>query len=115
MYIRTRLSCISHAKGQTKFHPIIVVTDEWENEFIKRNNITLCKLYYPPYSFTRTGCSGCPFSLSLQKDLDTMKQLLPIDYNRCEHLWKPVYDEYRRTGYRLKKKTDYYQVSLEDI
>ena len=25
------------------------------------------------------------------------------EYKQCLHLWKPVYDEYIRIGYRLKK------------
>lgn len=35
-----------------------------------------------------------------------MKKYLPDEYKQCEMLWKPVYDEYRRIGYRLKKKED---------
>lgn len=27
-----------------------------------------------------------------------------IEYKQCEIIWKPVYDEYRRIGYRLKKE-----------
>ena len=97
---RSRLGCISN--NGKKFHPLIVVSSEWENEFIKRNNIQLCKLYYPPYSFERTGCKGCPFNMNIQETLNTMYKLLPNEYYQCLHLWKPVYDEYIRIGYRLK-------------
>lgn len=65
---REKLTCLTH--NNTKFHPLIVVSDEWEEEFIKRNNIKLCKLYYPPYDFDRTGCKGCPFALTLQQNLN---------------------------------------------
>lgn len=99
-----------------KFHPLQVISDEWEDEFIKRNNIQLCELYYPPYNFKRTGCKGCPFALDLQKQLLVMKKLLPNEYKQCLHLWKPVYDEYIRLGYRLSK--DFYdikpQYTIED-
>ena len=44
-----------------------------------------------------------------------MERLLPIDYNRCEHLWKPVYDEYRRIGYRLRKKGTPKQITIEEL
>ena len=111
---RERLSCISKANRQTKFHPLLVVTEKWENEFLRKNNIQLCKLYYPPYNFKRTGCRGCPFNLNLQKDLDTMDRLLPYDYKASEHLWKPIYDEYRRIGYRLRKNKAR-QLTIEDI
>ena len=95
-----------------KFKPINPCTDEWCEWYIQKRNINLCKLYYPPYSFKRTGCSGCPFSLELQQQLDVMQKLLPIDYKKSELLWKPVYDEYRRLGYRLRKET---QLSIFDL
>ena len=87
----------------TKFHPLKVVDEEWENEFIERYNIKLCKLYYPPFNFKRTGCRGCPFALDLNEQLEVMARLLPNEEKACEMLWKPVYDEYRRIGYRLDK------------
>lgn len=85
-----------------KFHPLLVVNDDWMNEFIKVYGIKLCKLYYPPYTFKRTGCCGCPFNTELQKQLDTLSALLPAEKRRAEYLWKPVYSEYRKIGYRLR-------------
>lgn len=102
---RKRLGCIitdSHTKKVIKFHPLIKINEEWENEFITHENIRLCELYYPPYNFKRTGCKGCPYSLDLEHQLTIMEQLLPIERKQCEIIWKPVYDEYRRIGYRLK-------------
>ena len=61
-----------------------MVDDDWENEFIKRNNIQLCKLYYPPFNFDRTGCKGCPFALKLQEQLDTMLMYLPNEKKQCK-------------------------------
>lgn len=87
----------------TKFHPLLVVSDEWEDWFIKEHKIKLCKLYLPPFNFNRTGCKGCPFSLDLQEQLETMEQYLPNERKQCEAIWKPIYDEYRRLNYRLKK------------
>lgn len=102
---RASINCIIADKENKliKFHPLLVINDDFENWFIINQNIKLCDLYYPPFNFERTGCKGCPFSLNLQKQLDTMKKLLPNEYNQCELIWKPVYDEYRRLGYRLKK------------
>ncbi|MGX8833992.1 hypothetical protein ACWG0P_07240 [Amedibacillus sp. YH-ame6] len=88
--------------GVKKFHPLLKVTNEWENWYITERNIELCKLYYPPYNFVRTGCKGCPFALTLQDQLETMARLLPNERKQCEYIWKPVYEEYRRIGYRLK-------------
>ena len=87
-----------------KFHPLFPLEDDWIDWFIQENKIELCKLYYPPFNFKRTGCKGCPFSIELEKQLDVMRFLLPQEYKQCNLIWKPVYDEYRRIGYRLKKE-----------
>lgn len=106
---RTQLTCLSH--HNTKFNPLLVVDDKWIEEFIKTYNIKLNKLYYPPFNFERTGCKGCPFALTLQEQLLTMKKLLPNEYKQCLLLWKPVYDEYVRLGYRLDK--DFYSKQIQ--
>lgn len=110
---RATLKCIlTDKKGNVeKFHPLAVVNDDWEDWYIKERNIRLCELYYPPYNFIRTGCKGCPFNLNLQKDLETMAELLPNERKACEAIWKPVYEEYRRIGYRLTKSE---QIKLFD-
>lgn len=99
-------SCVlTDKKGNIKrFHPLIKVDDNWENWFIKEKNIQLCKLYYPPFNFKRTGCKGCPFSLDLEEQLKVMEIYLPNERKQCEMIWKPTYEEYRRIGFRLKSK-----------
>ena len=87
----------------TRFHPLIKVDDNWEDDFVKAQKIQLCKLYEPPYNFKRTGCMGCPFSLDLQEQLEIMELYLPNERRQCEIIWKPVYEEYRRLNYRLKR------------
>lgn len=84
------------------FHPLAPLTKDWEDWFVKEYNIKLCKLYYTPYNFDRTGCKGCPFAIGLQKELDILEQHFPNERKQCELIWKPVYDEYRRINYRLK-------------
>ena len=98
---------LTDKQGNVKrFHPLIKVTDTWENWLIERErereSIALCPLYCQPYNFKRTGCKGCPFSLDLQDQLETMELYLPNERKQCEMIWKPVYEEYRRIGYRLK-------------
>jgi len=85
------------------FHPLAVINKDWEDWFIKEFNIDICDLYKPPYNFNRTGCKGCPFALGLQEELDTLEKFFPQERKQCEYIWKPVYDEYRRLGYRLRK------------
>lgn len=100
-----------------KFHPLKVVSNEFEDEIIKKENIKLCKLYYEPFNFDRTGCVACPYALNIQEELVELYKHLPNEYYKAIRLWKPVYDEYIRIGYRLK----YYpheqgiQLSLDDL
>lgn len=112
---REKLTCIITDKQNklVKFHPLIVVNDDFENWFINKYNIELCKLYREPFNFKRTGCVGCPYSLDLQEQLDTMAMYLPNEKKQCEMIWKPVYQEYRRIGYRLRKDTG--QMSIFDF
>lgn len=86
-----------------KFKPLNPLDDDWMEWYIKERNIKLCKLYYPPYNFKRTGCKGCPFAIHLQDELEVMEKYLPNERKQCELIWKPVYEEYRRISYRLKK------------
>jgi len=102
-----RVKAVCQAMKDNKlyaFQPLVKVDDEWEQWFIGKYNIQLCKLYYEPYNFERTGCKGCPFALNLQEQLETMEKYLPNERKQCEILWQPVYAEYRRIGYRLKKE-----------
>lgn len=85
------------------FQPFAPVTNDFLNYLVEKYGIELCKLYYPPYNFVRTGCKGCPFALELQEELDTLERFFPKERAQCEIIWKPVYDEYRRLGYRLRK------------
>ena len=97
-------SCIlTDSNGNiTKFHPLIKVDENWENWVVAEKGIKLCPLYLPPYNFKRTGCKGCPLSLDLQSQLETMELYLPNERKQCEIIWKPIYEEYRRLNYRLK-------------
>lgn len=84
-----------------KFHPLQPLNEDFIDWYIQQRNIELCELYYPPYNFKRTGCKGCPYSLDLQEQLDVMAMFLPAEKKQCEMIWKPIYEEYRRIGYRL--------------
>ena len=93
-----------------RFHPLLVVSDEWENWVVKEKQIKLCDLYLPPYNFKRTGCKLCPFSLDLQHQMEIMEKYFPNELKQAEWIWKPVFDEYRRIGFRLK---GYIQTKLD--
>lgn len=106
---RKNLSCVlTNSKGEiTHFHPLAIVDEKWEEIFIEKEKIPLCPLYRQPYNFKRTGCVGCVYNLNLQEDLETMEALLPNERRKCEIIWKPIYEEYRRLNYRLKKYEQY--------
>lgn len=102
---RQSVGCFAFKSGKFRaFQPLAPLTKEWEDWFIDKYNIDICDIYKPPYNNQRTGCKGCPFSKHLQEELDMMEKYFPADRKQCERLWKPVYDEYRRIGYRLKKE-----------
>lgn len=104
---RGKAKCLAFADGKLRnFHPLIPVSDEWEDWLIETYDIKICDIYKPPYNFTRTGCKGCPFDLHLQNELDTLEKFFPTERKQCEYIWKPVYDEYRRIGYRLNTTSD---------
>lgn len=103
---RFNAQCTIFNRGGQKllrFQPLAIITEDWENYFIRLKNIKLASVYYPPYNFERTGCKGCPFAPKLQKELDILNKYFPTEAKQCEIVWKPVYDEYRRIGYRLKE------------
>ena len=104
---RERSTCLAFKGKKLRFfQPMFSLTEEWEEWFIKEFNIKICDIYKPPYNFTRTGCKGCPFALKLQNELDTLEKFFPAERKQCEAIWKPVYEEYRRLGYRLKDKQE---------
>ncbi len=100
-------------KKRFNFQPLIPVTKAWEDWFIEKYNIEICDIYKPPYNFERTGCKGCPFDIHIQRELDTLEKYFPSERKQCELILKPVYDEYRRLGYRLKKKYEH-QITIDE-
>lgn len=101
---RDNIGCLAFRNKKLRaFQPLAPLTKEWEDWFIEKYGVRICDIYKPPYNNQRTGCKGCPFSLHLQEELDMLQEYFPNDRKACEKLWKPVYDEYRRIGYRLKK------------
>lgn len=97
------------------FQPLAPLTKEWEEWFVDTYQVKICEIYKDPYNFPRTGCKGCPFARYLQHELDILEQFFPNERKQCEIIWKPVYDEYRRLGYRLRQDEQIPgQMSIED-
>lgn len=101
---RSNAKCLAfHGNKLKAFQPLVPVTKAWEDWLIQTQGIKICDIYKPPYNFERTGCKGCPFALELQQELDILQEFFPNERKQCEIIWAPVYAEYRRLGYRLKK------------
>lgn len=114
---RQSANCLSFRNGKFNFfQPLVPLTKEWEDWFIHEYSVKICDIYKPPYNFTRTGCKGCPFALHLQEELDTLEKFFPNERKQCEYIWKPIYVEYRRLGYRLRKdETIEGQMNINDF
>lgn len=112
---RMRSKCLVFSgKKFKKFQPLAPITKDWEDWFIENYDIIICDIYKPPYNFERTGCKGCPFAIEIEHELETLEKYFPNERKQCEIIWKPVYDEYRRLGYRLKDREPK-QLSIYDI
>lgn len=99
---RFNTGCLTNRRGgSVSFQPLAPMTKEWEGWFIREYDVQVCDVYRPPYNLDRTGCKGCPFNLYLQRELDTLERWFPEERRQCERIWGPVYEEYRRIGYRL--------------
>jgi 3'-phosphoadenosine 5'-phosphosulfate sulfotransferase (PAPS reductase)/FAD synthetase len=108
--------CMSwQSKSRFNFQPLMPVSKEFEDWYIAERNIKLCDIYGEPYNFPRTGCKGCPFAVNLQRELDILEKFFPAERRQCELIWGPVYEEYRRIGYRLKKPAPKYEAKQMTI
>lgn len=100
---RRTANCIVFNGDKIKaFHPLAPMGNDFIKSFVYYENIEINELYKEPYNFIRTGCRGCPYSLTLQKDLEIMKNLLPTDYYSARAIFGKVYNFYEAVGYRLK-------------
>lgn len=104
---RKNIGCIVTDKKTDsikRFHPLAPLTESFNKWYIEAKSIKLC-LYI---SRKRAAFTACAFKVIRRiiefAQLDTLERLLPTEKKQCEYLWKPVYDEYRRIGYRLRKE-----------
>lgn len=97
-------SCLYYQRNKLKkFSPLLVCSDSFIDNFVEFFKVKLCKLYYAPYNFKRTGCKGCPFNIKLQDELLTLAEFFPNEKKQCEYIFGKVYEEYERINYRITK------------
>ena len=95
-------SCLYYQRNRLKkFSPLLVCSDSFIDNFVEVYKVELCKLYYAPYNFKRTGCKGCPFNIKLQDELLTLAEFFPSEEKQCEYIFGKVYEEYKRINYRI--------------
>lgn len=92
--------------GIKKFHPLALVSNEWVDWFVERQGIRLSELYYEPFNFKRTGCIGCPFNPKIKNELQMLLKHDTVQFHVAVSLWRPVYEEYKRLGYRHMDELD---------
>lgn len=78
------------SKGMIKKAPIIDWSNEDINEFVNQYNVPLSKAY-TVYGLERTGCMGCPFAMSIAKNLEVLHEYEPNRYKASMHWLKDVY------------------------
>lgn len=101
------------AKWEEEHNKTIAITGMRRGEGGERSNINCILL--DKNNLLKKCCKGCPYAIELQKELDILERLLPNEKKQCEIIWKPVYTEYRRIGYRLRQTNEYKQISIFDL
>ena len=75
---------------------------KYYNEFFKIQNSDC----YTKYALKRTGCACCPFSRSLEQELDMAEQFEPKIANACKTIFKESYDytqKYKKFKEEMRK------------
>lgn len=82
--------CTSYIGDDMQKYPLIDWSNEEVDQFVKRYGIPLSRAY-TEYGLNRTGCSACPFALSIDRALTTLYEHEPIMYKASMKLLKDVY------------------------
>ena len=103
---RNTLNCVVTDKDGKlkKFHPLAIVSGDWEKWYIEHKSIKLALQVETKRTQTASAASKVVRRIIQISQLDTLAQVLPEEKKRGEWLWEPVFSEYRRIGYRLRKE-----------
>lgn len=96
----SKCAVFSQNEKLKRFSPLLVVPDSFVEWFVEKFEVELCELYKPPFNFRRTGCIGCPYALDVGKELEVLRKYDNRTFDFAINLWKPIYGEYARLGYR---------------
>lgn len=79
-----------HKDGLAKYMPLFWWSDETKADFKQAEKIRYSDCY-EVYGMRRTGCVGCPFSLDIAQELQTMRRYEPQLYKACMHVFWQSY------------------------
>lgn len=83
-------ACTWTKNGVTQKAPMLEWTEEDVEEFIQRYDVPLSDAY-TKYGFDRTGCMACPYSKTVDHDLQYLYEHEPNRYKAAMHWLKDVY------------------------
>lgn len=106
-------SCFEQQKRIDKYMPLWWWSDDTKAAFKEAEGIRYSDCY-EVYGMKRTGCCGCPFSLTIADDLQAMYQFEPRLYKACMKVFGQSYELMDRFHCRRKKcLPEFYQLQLE--
>lgn len=90
---------------RAKFMPLWFWSDQDKTDYNTEFNIINSDCY-TKYGMVRTGCVGCPYSLTLFSDLEIIRKYEPKLYKACQNVFGQSYELSRVFGIRKEKKED---------
>lgn len=95
-------TCFTECAAIDQFRPVFWLRDSDMSEYCNHYGIEHSKCY-SEYGFTRTGCSGCPFNLQIERDLESIQQYEPQMYKLSHAVFGQSY-EYTRMYHQFREK-----------
>ena len=99
-------SCFDEGDGIDNLRPIFWWNDQDKAEYEDALNVIHSECY-TKYGLKRTGCVGCPYGQSLEKELEVIQEYEPKLYKAVTTVFKDSYEytrKYREFCREMKKK-----------
>lgn len=95
-------TCFEHRENQAAYlRPIFWFKNSDKEEYEALFDVTHSRCY-TEYGMTRTGCAGCPYSRTFEKDLEIIKKYEPKLYKAVNNIFGQSF-EYTRKFIEFKK------------
>lgn len=100
-------TCFTEQVGLDHFRPVFWLRNCDMNEYCSHYGIEHSKCY-SKYGFVRTGCSGCPFNLQIERDLESIKLYEPQMYRLSHAVFGRSY-EYTKMYHQFREEMEMLQ------